>query len=108
MDEQALASIGFDRLLILRSAEKPLAAKRRNILEGLAHWMLSIFKFMVPTQEQPVRPTKIAEMVDALLMSAPAGITIVSPQEMWELSQCASENMLASVKARFDKHSQIS
>jgi hypothetical protein len=104
LDEQALAAIGFERLLILRSAEKPVAQARQSLLESLAHWMLGIFKFMVPTQEQPVRPTKIAEMVDALLLSAPAGITVVSPQEMWELSQCSSENLLASVKARFDKY----
>jgi hypothetical protein len=88
LDEQALAALGFDRLLILRSAEKPAALSHKNPLDALAHWMIGIFKFMVPAQEQPVRPTKIAEIVDALLQIAPRGIHVMGPQEMWSLAQC--------------------
>ena len=102
LDEQAIASIGFERLLILRSAEKPTAPRQKNLLEGLAHWMLGIFKFMIPAQEQPVRPTKIAEIVDALLQTAPHGTCVLSPQEMWELSQCDAAKLLAALQKRFD------
>lgn len=102
LDEQALAAIGFERLLILRSAVKPAALKNANALEGLAQWMLSIFKFMVPAQEQPVRPTKIAEIVDALLQIAPQGTRVISPQEMWELSKLGSDSLLEAVKARYE------
>jgi hypothetical protein len=108
LDEQALAAIGFDRLLILRSAEKPAALRHKNLFEALAHWMLGIFKFMVPAQEQPVRPTKIAEIVDALLQTAPGGTTVISPQEMWELAQCDATALLVVVKTRFDTSVSIS
>lgn len=108
LDEQALAALGFERLLILRSAEKPAALRHKHPLDRLAQWMLGIFKFMVPTQEQPVRPTKIAEMVDALLQTAPNGISVISPQEMWQLAQSNSDDLLAAVKARFDKPISIS
>jgi hypothetical protein len=99
LDEQALAALGFDRLLILRSAEKPAALLHTHVLDKLAHWMLGIFKFMIPAQEQPVRPTKIAEIVDALLQTAPRGTSVIAPQEMWELSQCKSED-LCSILAK--------
>jgi hypothetical protein len=108
LDEQALAAQGFDRLLILRSAEKPVAQRHKHVLDGLAHWMLGIFKFMVPTQEQPVRPTKIAEIIDALLQTAPPGITVISPQEMWQLSQLDAQSLLANITARFDRLKNIS
>ena len=102
LDEQALASLGFERLLILRSAQKPAELRHTHPLDRLAHWMLSIFNFMVPSQEQPVRTTKIAEIVDALLQSAPSGITVLAPQQMWELSQKDVAGVLEAVKTRFD------
>lgn len=108
LDEQALASLGFERLLILRSAEKPAPKRRAHLLEALAHGMLGIFKFMVPAQEQPVRPTKTAEIVDAFLQTAPPGITVIAPQDMWALSQCDANALLATVKARFDRPMDIS
>ncbi len=107
LDEQALASIGFERLLLLRSAEKPVPIRQPHPLDRLAQWMLGIFSFMVPAHEQPVRPTKIAEIVDALLQTAPPGITVLSPQEMWALSQCDASRMLDTVKTRFDNMSKI-
>lgn len=108
MDEQAVASMGFERLLILRSAQKPIALRQRHLLQHLAHWMLGIFAFMVPAQEQPVRPSKIALIVDALLQTAPPGITVLSQEDMWTLSQCEAQDMMAAVKARFDKVNTIS
>lgn len=101
LDEQAIASIGFERLLILRSAEKPADIKRVHLLEKLAHWMLGIFKFMIPAQEQPVRPTKIAEIVDALLQTAPHGTHVISPQEMWELSRGSAQELAQQIARRW-------
>lgn len=101
LDEQALAAIGFERLLILRSAEKPAALRHSNLLQALADWMLGIFKFMVPSQEQPVRPTKIAEIVDALLQSAPSGISVIAPQEMWALAQCSTQDLSQQLAVRW-------
>jgi hypothetical protein len=108
LDEQAVASMGFERLLILRSAQKPLALRRQHVLQRLAHWMLGIFAFMVPAQEQPVRPSKIALILDALLLTAPAGITVLAQEDMWTLGQCEPQDVLAAVQARFDNTGDIS
>jgi hypothetical protein len=108
LDEQALASIGFDRLIIVRSAQKPAALVRTHPLEKLAHWMLGIFQFMVPSSEQPVRPTKLAQMVDVLLQTAPRGITVLAQEEVWTLAQSDSDGLEQAVKARFDNAGRIS
>jgi hypothetical protein len=100
LDEQALASIGFDRLIIVRSAQKPAALARIHPLEKLAHWMLSIFQFMVPSSEQPVRPTKLAHMVDALLQTAPCGITVLAQEEVWQFAQLPEDALLQALSAR--------
>ena len=55
LDEHALAALGFERLLIVRTAQKPAARKHRNFLEATAAWMLSTLAIMVPSNEQPVR-----------------------------------------------------
>ena len=39
--------------------------------------MLGIFKYMVPSSEQPVRAAKVAELVSALLRLAPPGIHVL-------------------------------
>lgn len=97
LDEHALAILGFERLIIVRSAEKPTALASANPLESLAHWMLGIFKFMVPSQEQPVRASKLAEIVDAALQYAPQGITVLGPQQVWALTQLESKALVESV-----------
>jgi hypothetical protein len=107
LDEQALASMGFDRLIIVRSAQKPTALVKTHPLEKLAHWMLGIFQFMVPSSEQPVRPTKMAQMVDALLQTAPRGITVLAQEEVWALAQSDSDGLEQAVKARFDNAGRI-
>ncbi len=101
LDEHALAALGFERLLIFRSAEKPANASPTHMLERLAHWMLGIFAFMVPTQEQPVRPSKLAEMVDAALRHCPAGISVLGPQEVWALSQLDSKALAHQMAQRW-------
>jgi hypothetical protein len=45
--------------------------------------MLSIFRFMVPSSEQPVRAAKVAELVAVGLQLAPPGIHIAAPELVW-------------------------
>jgi hypothetical protein len=71
LDEQAVVACGFERVILVRSARKPLNAKFANPLERLAAWMLSVVRFMVPSSEQPVRASKVAELVDLALRIAP-------------------------------------
>jgi len=87
LDEQAVAALGFERLLIIRSAQKPGPARARGFLPAVAHWMLSIFKYMVPSSEQPVRAVKVAEFVAMALAVAPPGIHIASPEIVWRGAQ---------------------
>jgi hypothetical protein len=106
VDEHALAMLGFERLIIVRSAEKPNAFVSANPLQRLAHWMLGIFRFMIPSQEQPVRPSQLAEIVDAVLQYAPPGITVLGPEQVWALTQLDSTGLVQRVAllATSDRH----
>jgi hypothetical protein len=87
LDEQAVAALGFERLLYVRSAQKPGPAGAPGFLPALAHWMLSTLKYMVPSSEQPVRAVKVAEFVAAALQLAPPGIHIAAPELVWRAAQ---------------------
>jgi hypothetical protein len=87
LDEQAVASCGFDRLVIIRSAQKPPQPRHASAPVRLAHWMLSIFKYMVPSSEQPVRAAKVAELLAVALRVAPPGIHVAAPELVWLASQ---------------------
>jgi hypothetical protein len=87
LDEQAVAAQGFERLLILRSAQKPQDVRQAHPLARLAHWMLGIFKYMVPSSEQPVRAARVAELLAAALRLAPPGIHVAAPELVWQAAQ---------------------
>ena len=87
LEEQAVAALGFERLLMVRSAQKRKAPAAQGWLPGVAHWMLSSFKYMVPRSEQPVRAAKVAEFVTAALQLAPPGIHVAAPQTVWDAAQ---------------------
>jgi hypothetical protein len=87
LDEQAVAALGFERLLLVRSARKAQDAAGKNFLEKVAAWMLSTLKFMIPQAEQPVRPAKLAEFVDAALQVLPPGTHVAAPELLWQANQ---------------------
>ena len=87
LDEQAVAALGFERLLIVRSAQKPAPAAASGKLAAIAHWMLSITRYMVPSSEQPVRAAKVAQFVTAALQLAPPGIHVAAPETVWHAAQ---------------------
>lgn len=87
LDEHAVATTGFDRVLLVRSAQKPGAARVANPAEWLAAWMLSALRFMVPDSERPVRPAKVAELVDVALQLAPPGVHVAAPEVVWRAAQ---------------------
>ncbi len=89
MDEHAVAALGFERVLLVRSAQKQSARAERSALEKLAAWMLSVMKYMIPASALPVRPTKLAEFVDAVLRVLPAGTHVVGPELLWQAGQAA-------------------
>jgi len=87
LDEQAVVAHGFERVILVRSARKPADAKLANPLERVAAWMLSIVRFMVPSSEQPVRASKVAELVDIALRIAPPGVHVAAPELVWQAAQ---------------------
>jgi hypothetical protein len=87
LDEQAVAALGFERLLFVRSAQKPGAPPRGGLLPAVAHGMLSVLRYMVPSSEQPVRAVKVAEFVTAALQLAPPGIHVAAPELVWRAAQ---------------------
>ena len=87
LDEQAVAALGFERLLLVRSARKAPDAAGKNFPERVAAWMLSTLKFMIPQAEQPVRPAKLAEFVDAALRVLPPGTHVAAPELLWQANQ---------------------
>lgn len=87
LDEQAVAAVGFERLLVLRTAQAPGEAAGATALQRLARWMLGALQHMVPAQERPVRAAAVAELLAAALDLAPAGIHIASPECVWRAAQ---------------------
>ncbi|MDL9999942.1 hypothetical protein QTI24_15090 [Variovorax sp. J22P240] len=87
LDEQAVVALGIDRVILVRSAQKPAPERLANPAERLAAWMLSIGRFMVPASEQPVRASKVAELVDVALRIAPPGVHVAAPELVWRAAQ---------------------
>lgn len=88
LDEQAVAALGFERVIFVRSAQKPGAgAQPLGLLQRVARWMLSIFQYMVPSSEQPVRAARVAELVDLALQLAPPGVHVAAPELVWRAAQ---------------------
>lgn len=91
LDEHAVAALRFERVILLRSAQRPQGARAGHPLARLADWMLSIFKYMVPSSEQPVRAAKVADLLAVALRTAPAGIHVAAPEVVWQAAQGATE-----------------
>jgi hypothetical protein len=84
LDEQALAAVGFERLLLVRSAQKMSTAAASGVFNKVAAWMLSTLSYMIPSTEQPVRPSKLAEFVAIALEQLPVGTHVASPELLWQ------------------------
>jgi hypothetical protein len=87
LDEQAVAAQGFSRLIILRTPSKSAQAEPTQPLQRLAQFMLGVFKYMVPSSEQPVRALKMAQLLAVALETAPPGIHIAAPETVWRAAQ---------------------
>ncbi|MGZ5196022.1 MAG: hypothetical protein ACXWJM_16205 [Ramlibacter sp.] len=87
LNEHAVAALGFDRLLVVRSARKPGPAAAEGLLPRVAHAVLSSLKYMIPTSEQPVRAVKVADFVSQALREAPPGIHVAAPELVWRAAQ---------------------
>ena len=96
LDEQALAAVGFERLLLVRSAQKRLTTTAPGFLNKVAAWMLSTLSYMIPATEQPVRPIKLAEFIDVALHQLPVGTHVASPELLWRSAEGADTQRIVS------------
>jgi hypothetical protein len=89
LDEQSVASLGFDRLAILRSARAPDALASRG-LQRVADTVLAQLRMMTPQHQQPLRSRKVAQIaVEAAkrLADAPPGTRVLAPERVWQAAQ---------------------
>jgi hypothetical protein len=96
LDEHAVASLGFERVLFVRSAQKPGAAPAGNLLVRTGHAMLAVLRYMVPSSEQPVRAAKVSELVATALQLAPPGIHVAGPELVWRAAQGNLQALVAA------------
>ena len=92
LDEHAVAALGFDQLVIVRSARQ--AARRRASAwpQRVADAMLSQLHWMVPQRDQPVRPAKVAEFVVEVARRLPLarhGARVAPPELVWQAASGA-------------------
>jgi hypothetical protein len=99
LDEQAVAALAFDHLLILRPAHAVTRIRADNAAQRLADWVLSQLHYMVPQRDKPVRAAKVARFVVALaarLPQAAGGTRVVPPEVVWEAAQAPDMDAFAA------------
>jgi len=93
LDEQALAALGFEHLVFVRSAQRAGRAGAdavRPALQRVADALLAQLHWMVPLREQPVRADKVAAFVAALARALPEaapGTRVAPPELVWQAAQ---------------------
>ena len=84
LDEQAVAAMGFDTVIFLRSAQPgPSAAGEGSLLARLAASMLGVLHYLVPSNQKPVRADGVARVAACALELAPPGIHVAAPELVW-------------------------
>lgn len=100
IDEQAVAALGFDHLVFVRSAQAPDRTRSVSLLQRLADGVLAQMQLMVAPTSQPVRSTKVARFVIELLLQLPdadAGTRVVPPELVWQAAQAVSPSAVAAL-----------
>ncbi|WP_157597855.1 MULTISPECIES: hypothetical protein [unclassified Rhizobacter] len=90
LDEHAVAALGFEHLVFMRTAQAGANERVSHPAQRLAHWMLSQLQMMVPQRDRPVRAQKVAQFaaqVAARLAQSPPGTRVVPPETVWEAAQ---------------------
>jgi hypothetical protein len=90
LDEQAVAALGFEHLVFVRSAQKPGSVRATQWLQRLADGVLAQMQMMVAASNQPVRARKVAQFVVELaaqLAGSEPGTRVAPPELVWQASQ---------------------
>jgi hypothetical protein len=98
LDEQAVAAMGFDTLILLRSAQPgPRAAAEGSLPARLAASMLGVLHYLVPTNQKPVRADGVARVAACALELAPPGIHVAAPELVWAAASAPNPEPLLKV-----------
>ncbi|WP_295639787.1 hypothetical protein [uncultured Methylibium sp.] len=90
LDEQAVAALGFERLLFVRPTQDAPLATLSRWPERLARWMLSQLRYMIPQREQPVRAAAVIDFVFEVLRQWPdaaPGTRVAGAPVLWRAAQ---------------------
>jgi len=90
LDEQAVAALGFEHLVIMRSAQAPAGGPVSSGLQRVADAVLAQLRVMTPQTEQPVRAAKVAQLAVALAKALPAstpGTRVMPSEVVWLAAQ---------------------
>lgn len=87
LGEQQLVALGFERVLLVRSAQKQSGTGATGFLQKTAQWMLSVASYMIPATSLPVQPARLAAFVDAALRVLPVGTHVADPELLSRAAQ---------------------
>ena len=87
LDEQAVAALGFDAVVFVRSAQAPASVRHRQVLQRLAHAMLGVLHHMVPARQKPVSARRVAQFALSALERVPPGLHVAAPERVWAAAQ---------------------
>jgi hypothetical protein len=91
LNEQALAAMGFEHLLLIRPAQQAANSSAPQApLQRVANALLGTLRMMVPQQEQPVLTRKVAAFVECALRALPQaapGTYIAGADTLWHSAQ---------------------
>lgn len=97
LDEQALASLHFEHLVLVRPAQSHERTASHRGLRRLAQLLLAQLHWMVPEQQQPLRAAKVAAFVAEVarrLPQAAGGTRVAPPALIWQAAQSADTGAL--------------
>lgn len=90
LDEHAVAALGFEQLVFVRSAQAPSNDAAARWMQRMADGLLAQMRIMVASTHQPVRASKVARFVvdlAAQLGIATPGTRIAPPELVWQAAQ---------------------
>ncbi len=90
LDEHAVAALGFEHLVFVRSAQKPADTRAARWPQRLADGVLAQLGMMVAAPQQPVRAVKVARFVAELVAALPpsrAATRVAPPALVWQAAQ---------------------
>lgn len=98
LSEQVVSSLGFARVVWLRSAEKRPKPPAASLLHRARDLVLSTLAYMVPASEQPLRAAQVAQVLARVLQHAPPGVHVVPHAR---IRQACTGNTDATVRSWF-------